>query len=61
MEYMARLPPIMNEFQLVRMPHIPARINTFAMMVLWNAAAMASAVTKPVPLLDAAIWSPVIT
>lgn len=55
MEYMARLPPIMNEFQLVRMPHMPARISTFAMMLLWKAAAMASAVTKPVPLAEAAI------
>ena len=50
MEYMARLPPIMNEFQLVMMPHMPARISTFAMMVLWKAFAMASAVTRPLPL-----------
>ena len=36
-------------------PHMPARISTFAMMLLWKAAAMASAVTKPVPLAEAAI------
>ena len=32
MEYMARLPPMRKEFQLVTMPHMPPTISTLAMI-----------------------------
>ena len=53
MEYIARLPPIKKEFQLVKIPHIPPTMRTLAMMVLLKANAMASADTRPVPFIEA--------
>lgn len=47
MEYMARLPPMRKEFQLVMMPQRPPMMRTLAMMELPKATAMASAVTRP--------------
>ena len=38
-------------------PHIPPTIITFAMTDVLNATAMASAVTRPVPVCDAAMAS----
>ena len=49
MEYMARLPPIMKEFQEVTTPHRPPTMSTLAMTEVLNATAIASAVTKPLP------------
>ena len=49
MEYMARLPPIRKEFQLVTIPQRPPMISTFAMTLLLKARAIASAVTRPEP------------
>ena len=46
-EYMARLPPIRKEFQLVMMPQRPPIMRTLAMIELPKATAMASAVTRP--------------
>ena len=54
MEYIARLPPMRNEFQLVTIPHMPPTIRTFDIILLLNAFAMASAVTRPDPSMDAA-------
>ena len=47
MEYIARLPPMRKEFQLVMMPQRPPMMRTLAMMELPKATAMASAVTRP--------------
>ena len=57
MEYKAREPPIIKEFQEVMIPHIPPTIITFAITDVLNATAMASAVTRPVPVCDAAMAS----
>ena len=61
MEYMARLPPIRKEFQLVMIPHIPPMISTLDIISLPKAFAMASAVTRPVPACEAAISDGFIT
>ena len=55
MEYIARDPPIINEFHDVIIPHIPPTIITFAITDVRNATAIASAVTSPVPFCAAAI------
>ena len=61
MEYIARLPPNKKEFQLVTIPHIPPTINTFDMILLWNAFAIASAVTSPDPACEDEISDGLIT
>ena len=50
-----------KEFQLVTMPHMPPMMMTFAMVAEERALAMASAVTRPVPLSAARISLPVRT
>ena len=54
-EYIAREPPRRNEFHDVTIPHIPPTIITLAIILVLNAAAIASAVTSPVAFCESLI------
>ena len=54
-ENIARLPPVMNEFQLVTTPQKPPAMSTFAITVLLNIFSIAEAVTRPDSSIAAAI------